>query len=179
MENQERLEALFRESGLDDYRWITGQDIQVAQWVRMKCMYGCNSFGKSSACPPNVPTVGECERFFSEYSRAVVFHFGVNFEDSEQLKAWCKIVNRKLIQLEREVFLAGFHKAFVLLVDECAICSTCVPERAECRNKKNARPCTEALAIDIYGTVRNIGYPIQVLANSQEGMNRYGILLIE
>ncbi len=179
MENQERLEDLFRESGLNDYRWITGKEIQVAQWVRMKCMYGCDSFGKSSACPPNAPTVGECERFFSEYSRAIVFHFGVNFEDAAQLKPWCKTVNQKLIQLERAVFLAGFHKAFVLLVDECSICSTCAPERAECRNKKIARPCTEALAIDIYGTVRNIGYPIQVLADRKEGMNRYAILLIE
>ena len=179
MQNQKRLEDLFIDNGFDDYQWIKGKDIKVSQWVRFKCMYGCNSYGKSSTCPPNVPTVNECERFFSEYSSAIIFHFNVKFEDSEQLKPWCKTINNKLAKLERDVFLAGFYKTFVLYVDECNICSTCTAERSECKNKKIARPCTEALAIDIYETVRNIGYPIQVLTDSKEEMNRYAILLIE
>jgi Predicted metal-binding protein len=179
MQNQELLEDLFIKYGFDDFKWIAGKDIQVAQWVRVKCMYGCNSFGKSSACPPNVPTVNECERFFSEFNQAVIFHFKAKVENSEQLTSWCKTVNSKLSKLEKAVFLAGFYKTFVLYVDECNICSECTSERAECKNKKIARPCTEALAVDIYGTARSIGYPIQVLADSREEMNRYAILLIE
>ncbi|MBC3796089.1 hypothetical protein GH807_03380 [Acetobacterium tundrae] len=42
-----------------------------------------------------------------------------------------------------------------------------------------ARPCTEAMAIDVYGTVRDLDYPIHVLADKNVKMNRYGILLID
>jgi predicted metal-binding protein len=34
--------------------------------VRMKCMYGCASYGRKACCPPNTPTVAECERFLKE-----------------------------------------------------------------------------------------------------------------
>ena len=42
-----------------------------------------------------------------------------------------------------------------------------------------ARPTPEALAVDVYSTVRAIGYPIQVLSDYTQEMNRYALLLIE
>ena len=179
MYNQQQLENLFDKYGFDDFKWVTGKDINVAQWVRLKCLYGCNSYGKKSTCPPNVPTVSECEKLFSEYGSAVVFHFNGMFETSEQLTHWCKAINNKLSKLEKDVFLDGFYKTFVLFIDECNICADCSSERSECKNKKIARPCTEALAVDVYGTVRKIGYPIKVIRESNEEINRYAILLIE
>ena len=35
-----------------DYKWIDPQQIVVAQWVRMKCMFGCGEYGHGGACPP-------------------------------------------------------------------------------------------------------------------------------
>jgi len=179
MNNLRKLEDLFLENGFSDFKWITGNDIKVAQWVRLKCMFGCTSYGKKSTCPPNVPKVNECERFFSEYNCAVIFHIAKKIEDSEQLTAWSKNINKKLAKLEKEVFLAGFYKTFVLYIDECNICSECSSERAQCKNPKIARPCTEALAIDMYETARSLDYPIKVITDTKEEMNRYAILLIE
>jgi hypothetical protein len=45
--------------------------------------------------------------------------------------------------------------------------------------KKMARAGADALAIDVYATVRSIGYPIQVLKDYTEIMNRYAFLLVE
>ena len=56
MDNRENLEALFAKHGVDDYRWIDPKDIVVAQWVRMKCMFGCGSYGRNASCPPNLPS---------------------------------------------------------------------------------------------------------------------------
>ena len=177
MDNQQQLEELFAKYECSDFKWAAGKDIDVAQWVRVKCMYGCNDYGKRSACPPNVPSVDECKRFFCEYSRVVVFHFKAKF-DMEQLDHWCAGINHKLSKLENDVFLAGFHKAFALFVDRCSLCTDCASERSECKNKRISRPCTEAFAVDVYGTVRKMGYPIQVIKENEE-MNRYAILLIE
>jgi len=69
------LERMFAGRGFSDFRWIHPRDIVVAEWVRMKCLYGCVEYGKNAACPPNAPPVDACARFFREYKRAAVFHF--------------------------------------------------------------------------------------------------------
>jgi hypothetical protein len=35
------------------------------------------------------------------------------------------------------------------------------------------------MAVDVFSTVRQIGYPIQVLVDYSQTMNRYAFLLIE
>lgn len=73
--DRQQLEGIFQEHGFDEFRWLPAADITVAQWVRMKCTYGCDEYGKSVACPPKNPPVSECERFMREYSQAAIFHF--------------------------------------------------------------------------------------------------------
>jgi predicted metal-binding protein len=38
---------------------------------KVKCMFGCGDYGMG-ACPPNVPLVEECEKFFKEYSKGII-----------------------------------------------------------------------------------------------------------
>jgi predicted metal-binding protein len=176
---RQELEALFEQQGYSDYRWIAALDIIVAEWVRFKCMFGCDSYGQKGACPPNVPSVEECRRFFSGYESAAVFHFPKQLDDPDSRHRWSAGVNRKLLELERAVFLAGYRKAFLLFMDECGLCADCPGTRLDCRDKKSARPSPEGLAVDVFATVRGLGYPIEVLTDSGQAMNRYAFLLIE
>jgi predicted metal-binding protein len=41
------------------------------------------------------------------------------------------------------------------------------------------RPGADALGIDVYATVRSIGYPIQVVKDHKDVTNRYAFMLIE
>ncbi|MGA3297814.1 MAG: DUF2284 domain-containing protein [Candidatus Bathyarchaeia archaeon] len=75
MSEHKRLEAIFTKHSFMDFRWVDAQKIVIAQWVRMKCMFGCTEYGKSASCPPNIPSVAECERFFRDYTEAAIFHF--------------------------------------------------------------------------------------------------------
>ena len=63
-EDRLNIENIIRKYGYRDFKWIDPKNIVVAQWVRMKCMYGCDEYGKTGTCPPNVPSVSDCERFF-------------------------------------------------------------------------------------------------------------------
>jgi len=173
------FEVLFRSHGYDDFRWLDPRNIVVAQWVRMKCAFGCGEYGKCAACPPNTPSVPECERFFREYTRAAVFRFAKTVARPEDRRAWSRGVNRKLLDLERTVFLAGYPKAFLLFMDSCHLCDECAPTRAQCRHPKLARPAPEAMAVDVFTTVRACDYPIEVLSDYAQEMNRYALLLIE
>jgi predicted metal-binding protein len=173
------LERLFADRGFTDFRWIDPREIVVAEWVRMKCLYGCVEYGKNAACPPNAPPVDTCARFFREYKRAAVFHFGKKVDRPEDRHAWGRKLNLELLKLEAEVFKGGFVKAFLLFFDSCGICLECASARATCKELRLSRPTPDALAMDVYSTVRKIGYPIEVLSDYDQEMNRYAFLLID
>lgn len=175
---RKKLDTLFRDRGYTDYRWIDPQKIIVSQWVRMKCIYGCGEYGKNACCPPNVPTVSECERFFNEYHDAVIFQFEKAVDKPEERHVWSKKVNNKLVKLEREVFLSGFERAFMLFMDSCGICKDCTADREECKHPRAARPSPEAMAMDVYSTVKQFGFPIAVRTDYTQEMNRYAFLMI-
>jgi len=179
MNTQDKVDTILQKQGYDDYKWINPAEIIVSQWVRMKCMYGCNEYGKTATCPPNVPTLEESERFFQEYGMAVIIHFDKAMEKPEDRFAWTRKINIKLLELEKKIFCSGFQKAFLLFMDSCNICQTCKEKKADCVEPKMSRPTPEALGIDVFSTVRNAGYPIQVLSDYSQKMNRYAFLLIE
>jgi predicted metal-binding protein len=157
---------------------VNPQNIVVSLWVRMKCMFGCKEYWKNACCPPNTLPVQECRSFFSEYSEAVVFHFEKKFENLEQRHEWTKGINERLLSLKHEVFFAGNPKAFLLFMDSCNVCTDCAEERVKCKNKGSARPTPEAMGVDVFSTVRALGYPIKVLRAYSEAMNRYAFLLV-
>ena len=177
--DQQQLEQIFIDHKFDKFQWIDPVDIVVAQWVRMKCTYGCSSYGKKGTCPPEVPTIAECRQFFSEYTKAVIFHIPQKLDDPKKRDKFSKKTNNRLLKVERDVFLAGNRKAFLLFMDECQVCAECPGTKHECKNAEMARPCPESLGVDVFGTVRKYGFPIEVLTDYDQEMNRYAFLMVE
>ncbi len=175
----ERIDAIVRHHGYSDYKWFDPKAIIVSQWVRMKCEYGCPSYARIASCPPNTPSVQECRRFFSEYTAGLVFHFQKVAPEREVRLAWSAKTNVALTKVERDVFLAGYPKAFLLFMDSCHICPECVATRSECKEPKLSRPSPEGMSVDVYATVRQLGFPIEVLTDPSHQMDRYAFLLVE
>jgi len=174
------LERVFAARGFKDVRWIDPAEIVTAEWVRMKCRFGCREYGRNAACPPNTPPVDACTRFFREYRRAAVFHFAKKVDRPEDRHAWTRQLNLELVKLEHELFFRlGLFKVFLLFFDSCGVCLECVAERAACKEPTLARPTPEGLGVDVYTTVRKIGYPIEVLPDYDREMNRYAFLLVD
>jgi len=179
MADRKKLESIFRNHGCSDLKWMDPHDTVVSPWVRFKCMFGCGDYGMAAACPPNLPGLDECRALFDAYTEAALFHFAGSVEDPEDRHEWTKKINESLLAVEREVFIEGHYKAFVIYIDPCNICADCVPEKEGCRNPKEARPSLEGLGVDVFATVRKQGYEINVLKSYSEKMNRFGMLLIE
>jgi predicted metal-binding protein len=173
------LEKLFRDHGLDDFKWIRTEDIVVAEWVRFRCLFGCPAYGKRGTCPPHVPSIEVCKRMIAEYGMAAVFHFEKRLEKPEDRGLWARGEVARLIEVERQVFLSGYYKTLLISFDSCRMCDDCLVNREECKNPRMARPGADAMGIDVFTTVRSIGYPIQVLKDYGETMNRYAFLLVE
>ena len=178
MAGRKELERIIKDMGYTDFRWIDPKEIVVAQWVRMKCTFGCGNYGKSGCCPPETPSVDECERFFHEYKDGIIFHFAKKVKKPEDRHAWTAVVNKKLLEVERAVFLAGNPRTFLLFMDSCELCKECAGNRLDCYNKRGARPAPEAMAMDVFATVSKVGYPIEVLTDYGKTMNRYAFLMV-
>ena len=154
------------ERGAFDAKIIPADTIVTAPWVRMKCQFGCGGFNSSLCCPPHTPKPEETREVIACYRRALLIH--------------CKSDVRPttiVAELEREIFLAGFYKAFGLGAGPCRLCKTCNLE--ECARPEEARPSMEACGIDVFATVRANGFPIEVVKDESCEDNYYGVVLIE
>jgi len=179
MVGRKKFEEKFLAYKFTNFKWINPKNIVISHWVRMKCMFGCDEYGKTASCPPNLPSVAECEKFILEYGEAVIFHFEKKFLRPEDRFAWTRKLNLKLLKLEREIFLSGYEKAFLLFLDSCNICDDCPGIKEKCKEPELSRPSPEAMSIDVFSTVKQFDYPIEVLSDYTQKMNRYAFLLIE
>lgn len=168
------LEEMLAKYGFEQFKWISGNDLVIRQWVRLKCQFTCPDYGTKAMCGPNMPSIEECERFFSEYSLVAVIHKEVQGDDSV-----VEEYNESLLELEREVFLSGHYKAMALMMGGCHHCRECTGRIETCRFKEKSRPNPEAMGVDVFTTVGNIGLPIEVLTDYQQPQNRYGFLLVK
>ena len=178
VEQRKQVEEIINSNGYNDYKWIEPKKIVVSQWVRMKCKFGCGEYGRGGACPPATPSVAECKEFFNEYSDAVILHFEGLMDKPDDRHAWSSKINAKLVKLERAVFVAGFERAFQLFMDSCCFCKDCTGSRETCKKPRMARPAPEAMAVDVYTTVRQAGFSINVLSDYDQKMDRFAFLMV-
>lgn len=152
--------------GARDARVISPQDVVTGHWVRWKCRFGCGGYGSSLVCPPHSPTPAETRAVLDEYSTAILFE-----TPSGDTK-------RIAVALEREVFLAGYYKAFGLGSGPCELCRTCAGDEG-CRHPEEARPAMEACGIDVFATARRHGFTIDVVRDYKEPQHYFGLVLVE
>ncbi len=153
-----------KELGAKEAKIISAKTIVIAEWVRMKCQFGCDGYGQSLTCPPYSPTPEETRRAVSCYKYALLVR-GDEYTGIHGL----------IPDLEREIFLAGYYKAFGMGAGPCQLCEKCAKF---CRHPEKTRPSMEACGIDVYSTVRGNGYPVEVLKDAHCRGNYYGIVLI-
>ena len=174
----DKIESALISQGFTDYKWINPKEIVVSQWVRVKCTFGCSDYGLG-ACPPNTPSVNDCDRFFKEYETGLIIRLTKYADKNAYPSEWSREMTNKLLDIEREVFLSGYQKAFLLNQTCCSLCKDCSGIRINCKDKTKSRPSPESFAIDVYQTVRNAGLDINVIAENPSEIHRFAILLVE
>jgi len=157
-------------------KMISTRKITVANWVRIKCQYGCGGYSKRLTCPPYSPSPEYTREMISEYSTALLMQMEDISPDRETK------LSRKLksivAELEREFFLHGYYKAFGMTSGPCRLCRTC-DTRKPCKYPYEARPAMEACGIDVYQTVRNNGLKLEVVQREDSCCTYNGLILVE
>jgi len=165
-----RLIARIKARGFAQVLPINTENVQVADWADLRCQYGCDGYGQGH-CPPNSPTPQKTREVLKDFSYALLL-------EGEPLG---ETFQRKVLEAEREAFLAGYHKAFAYWAGPCALCASCAVSVAngECRNTRDARPSMEGAGIDVYETVRRAGLKLRILGDKGEFVRYFALLLLE
>ena len=171
-----------RDYGLEKIIRFPIEKIDVAEWVSLKCQFGCSQYNTNWCCPPAVPDLVKTRAVLQEYSQALLligsrqckdFYLNNAKRRAEQVRSWKEVVG-----IERQLFLEGYDKAISLVSGSCALCKKCTYPEA-CRFPQERRPPIEAFSIDLIGTLKNLGLNTPVAQNTDEFFKYYAIILLE
>ena len=162
--------------GIEEAKVIDPGSVVTAEWVKMKCQYGCPGFGESLCCPPRTPTPEMTRKVVDSYRKAILLHQRL----SKRKTRWVRFENfsKAIVRLEIEIFLDGYYKAWSMGCGPCDLCKKCNLS-GSCRHGFKARPSMEACGIDVYKTARDNGFPIEVVRSHGDEMNLFGLILVE
>ena len=170
------------DNGLQRIFPFSVEKIDVAEWVRLKCQFGCSQYGTNWCCPPAIPDLEKTRTILQEYSQALLligrrqckdFYLNNARRRAAQVRSWKEVVG-----IERQLFLEGYDKAISLVSGSCALCKKCTYPEA-CRFPKERRPPIEAFSIDLIGTLKNLGIHTPVARQTDEIFKYYAIILLE
>jgi predicted metal-binding protein len=164
------------EMGIEGAKMITPASIVTAEWVRMKCQYGCPGFGASLCCPPHTPTPDMTRKVIDSYQKAILLHQRLRKGEKRGRKAGT--FSEAVVGLEIEMFLDGYYKAWSMGSGPCDLCEECNLS-GTCRNGFKARPSMEGCGIDVFKTARDNGFPIEVVRTRDQERNIFGLILVE
>lgn len=166
-----RLITFIHENGGDAVP-LPADKVVTGEWVRMKCYYGCNGFGRRFSCPPYTPKPAETQAVLNCYKDTLLIRFdgdvGETTPDRLVSRKMTRHVQQVMFELEGKAFSDGFYKAFGYAGHQCGWCSSCLAKTrdaiaTDCKNRRKMRPSMEAAGIDVYATCKNAGWDLDVL----------------
>jgi len=180
--NLDEVLGVAGKSGALAIKPIAKESIAVAEWVRMKCQFGCDTYGRNITCPPYTPDLDFVRNLIESYSTILLMHFQYSSKDEDEYIKNAREINKNVVTVERELFLKGFYKVFSLHPGPCKLCGKsedCKGITGLCNNPLEKRSSPEGFGIDLFTTARSNGFPIEVVQNYKDTENHYGLLYIE
>jgi predicted metal-binding protein len=165
------------ELGADAATTLSADKIVAAEWVRMKCLFGCDEPGRRRTCPPHLPPVKTTTRLLAEFRRAILLRVGP-IVGSERSDHEARRLNDTALALERELFLAGYQSTWTMGAGPCDLCDACAHGK-ECPTPEKARPSMEACGIDVFTSVRNAGWSIDVVRDEADEYSFFALVLVD
>jgi predicted metal-binding protein len=162
--------------GVSRAKIIDAKNVVVGNRVRLKCVYGCDNYGRWLTCPPHTPTPDYTREMLGEYSKGLLMQIeNISFTEQKEIGVKFSAI---VTNLEREIFLDGYYKVLGMVSGTCKLCRICDTMKT-CKHPYEARPSIEACGIDVYQTARNSGFTLEVVKSKDSLFSRVGLLLIE
>ena len=144
---------------------IDPRTVVTAPWPRLRCQFGCESYGHNHCCPPETPDYDRTRAVLDSFSTAILFHIR-HYGASAMAREGARLL-----------FLDGYYKALAFGSGPCKLCQSCDP--AGCRFPGKAIPSMEGCGIDVFATARAHGLKVHTLREMGEPHDHFGLILVE
>jgi predicted metal-binding protein len=156
------------ELGADDAREISVEDIPIEDEVVEMCEAPlCKGFGKSINCPPHVMKPDRARLWIRSFDKAVIFKIDVpphlllskdRFKEFRKIYVIASALEKSAVSqgFSASGLAAGSCKPVFCRNDPCGA----LQGDRSCRYAELARPSMEAVGINVFKLVRNIGWEI-------------------
>lgn len=105
-----KIEEIALKKGANSIKLIKTNNIFIEDWVRLKCMFGCEFYARCFTCPPYSPPPNKTREIIENYKYAILVEFEFLQEKQQKVKVY-----EIMYELEREAFLSGLYKAFAYI----------------------------------------------------------------
>jgi predicted metal-binding protein len=171
----EKYVELALAAGVSEAKIIPVSNVVTAEWVRLRCQFGCDGYGNGLCCPPRTPTPEQMKRVLADYNHALIYSYVCTPSDYRPKR---RRMRKLVAELERSAFLDGHYKAFGLADGPCRLCRVCDLTH-DCRHPEQARPSMESCGIDVYATARNSGIKLEVATRRDGPSKHINLVLID
>ena len=114
-----------------------------------------------------------------EYETILLLRLDVPPAQAGEWLAWSRRKAQIALDLERELFLGGCHKAFAIAGGRpCTLDEAC-GRLQECDCRELVRPGPAGCGIDVFTTSRNAGWPLAVVRGTADPYHLFALLLVE
>ncbi|MCL1808849.1 MAG: DUF2284 domain-containing protein [Clostridiales bacterium] len=153
--------------GAADAKLFHIDDIAFDERTLLKCLFGCT--GGMHYCPE----LRDASSFIAYSDLIKKYKWGVIIRTDDLEKG-----QEITLALESKAFFAGCYFAFG--ATECAVCEKCSHEEGKpCVNKRKQRPPLYALGIDVYKTVRQLGWELAVVQKKGDPVANITAVFVE
>jgi predicted metal-binding protein len=172
--------------GATDAKVVSPATISVKDEIIELCKEPlCESYGKSINCPPHTMKPRMFRSRLYNYKNAILFKIDVPTEillSERRFKKFRKIYHIA-VQLEAIAIEAGFKQSRAFAAGSCKPvfcpeyqCQALLAE-SSCRYPDSARPSMEAVGIDVFKLIGDVGWQIsRINVNSNPESTPYGLL---
>lgn len=172
--------------GADDAREISTGIISIQDEIVELCKEPlCESYGESFNCPPHTITPVEFRESIRDYQKALIFKIDVDLEillSDRRFEAF-RTIYEIAAQLEALSLNAGYFLSKGYAAGSCkpVFCSEyecqALIDGSSCRYPDLARPSMEALGINVFKLVKDVGWDInRITSESKPGSVQSGLL---
>jgi len=164
---QEQLVQLALDQGADDAMVFHVSDVAFDRRPLLKCLVGCPYYLHYCPIARDPQLTKALTEMAQEYSWGILIR-------THDLGKGQDIT----IAVERMAFLAGY--TFAIGCTECAACATCsIEENKNCIHPKLLRMPFYAMGIDVYKTVRNLGWELNVVQTEDDVASNITAVFVE
>ena len=172
--------------GASDTTIIDANKIPIEDEIITYCRKPkCGSYAKSANCPPYAILPKETRTLVDQFSKALVFKTDVDTEIlmSELQHDAFRLIYQIAAKLESHAIESGYKNARALAAGSClpVFCENkkcrVIEDRKECRYPTLARSSMEAVGINVFKLIQNVGWEIHpITRDSDPDAVPYGVL---